>query len=177
MHRLRSIYMIAIITFLISCVNTTSDIKVSSEFNPKTNFSGFKTYSWLSATEWVIDLTNKWKSPGFEVSKAIKELVDRELEKRDIIQTTTNPDLVVSFFLEIDMAATKLKTDPEMKVKILKDVPQGSLGIALVDVQAGYVIWMAQATAELQDNAPDSLKRERLDYAVTKIFEQLPVGK
>lgn len=177
MHKYRSVYLMVLIVLLTACVNTTSDIKVSSEFNPKTNISGYKTYAWLAATEWIIDPANNWKPPGFTVSNTIKELIDREMEKRDITQTDTNPSLAVMFFTNIDMAATKFKTDPEIKIKILENVPQGSLGIVLIDVQAGYVIWMAQATAELQDNAPDSLKRERLDYAVTKIFEQLPAGK
>ena len=173
MNKLRSVFSLVFIIMLSACVTTTADIEVSAAADPKAKLSGYKTYSWLAAGAWLVDPSDKWQPPGFTAGDTTKDLIDREMGKRAFTLTDKDPDLTVAFLIGINMEATKFRTDPELATKLLRNVPQGSLGIVLIDAETGYVIWMAQATADIQKHASDDLVRERLDYAVTKMFEQL----
>jgi len=161
---------------LLSACSTTKDIEVSAAADPKVKLSTYKTYSWLAAGAMLLDPSAKWQPPGFAAGDTVKELIDQELKKRSMVITDKNPDLSVVFAVGINMEATKLKTDPGATTSILKNVPQGSLGIVLIDNKSGFVVWMATATAEIQKNASDQVVRQRLEYAVTKMFEQMPAN-
>ena len=120
------------------------------------------------------DPDKKWQPPKMNIAGDIKYLVDRELRKKKIFSTVSNPELAVVFFMGIDMEAMKLKMDPETKKEMMENVPKAALVIALIDTKTKFVVWMGRATAELSDNPSDELVRERLDYAVTQMMKKMP---
>ncbi len=159
------------------CASTpTKDIVVAAQADPKGNFSGYKTYTWLGAAAIVSDYNGQWEPPAFDADAEIKYLIDRELRKRGMSQSSplVSPDMIVAFAAGIDMDALELKVDPESKIDMLVSVPQGGLLVILVDGQSGFVIWAGVATAEIQESPSAKTVKARLDYAVTELFRKLP---
>jgi hypothetical protein len=152
----------------------TQDIRVEARADPKANFSGYKTYDWLGAAAIVNDPYGQWEPPQFDGDAEITFLIDRELRKRGISQSAVGPDMVVAYAAGIDMEALELKVDPASKIDTLENVAKGGLVVVLMDNESGFVIWAGQATADIQENIDAQTVRARMDYAVSKMFKQLP---
>ena len=166
---------IVVIMLLTGCATVqTQDIKVDAQADPKANFSGFKTYGWLGAAAIVYDPYGRWEPPQFDADVEIAFLIDRELRKRGMSQSSVDPDMVVAFAAGIDMDALRLKVNPTTKIKMAENVPQGGLVVALIDNDSGFVIWVGMATAEIQEDPDTKTVKARLDYAVSKMFKKLP---
>ena len=160
--------------FLAGCASVaTDDIKIATEADPKANFSGYKTYAWLGSAGVLIDPEGKWKPADFDIDAEITFLINKELRDRNMLETENNPDLIVSYIMGVNMAALKKKMDPKTEIKILKNVPQGALIIALIDPESGFIIWAASATAEIINPGTEQAK-QRLEYATSEMFKQLP---
>lgn len=159
-------------SLLTACASITNDIKVDAKVDPKANLSGYKTYTWVGAGEFLNDPEMKWHSPQVQVVEEVKFLIDRELRKRGITQANSaNADLGVAFFTGVDMAAMRLKKDPSTDVEMLKNVPEGGLIVALIDANRGFVIWTGLAVGDYKaDQYTENEIRKRLDYAVTEMF-------
>ena len=154
----------------------TKDIQVEAQADPKASFSGYKTYTWLGSAAIINDPYGQWEIPEFDADAEIKYLIDRELRKRGMSQSSPliSPDMIVAFAAGIDMDALELKVDPESKIDMLVSMPQGGLLVILVDGQSGFVIWAGVATAEVQESPTAKTVKARLDYAVTQLFRKLP---
>jgi hypothetical protein len=163
------------IMFLSGCASApVKDIRVQAQADPKTNFSGYKTYAWLGAAAILNDPQGQWEPPQFDADAEIKYLIDRELRKRGMLENSTDPDLLVAFAAGIDMEALKLKVDPKSKINALEKVPAGGLVVLFADSQSRSVNWVALATAEVQESPDTKTVKARLDYAVTQMFKKLP---
>ena len=149
----------------------TGDIKVEAQTDPKANMSGYKSYAWLGSARVLNDPNNRWQPPAMDIAGDIKYLIDRELNKQGIYSNNQNPDLAVAFFIGIDMDAQKIVDNPDTKVDVLENVPRGALVVTLINVETGYVVWIGTAEADLTEGAAEELVRERLDYAVSKMFK------
>ena len=163
-----------VLTLISGCASVTSDIIVDAKTAPTVDLNGYKTYAWLGKAALLKDPDKKWQPPKMNIAGDIKYLIDRELRKRNIYSSVSNPELAVVFFLGVDMEAMKLKMDPQTKAEILKNIPAAALVIALIDTKTKLVVWMGKATAELQENPDDEVVRERLDYAVTEMMKKMP---
>ena len=167
----------SVVMLLSSCAPTpTKDIVVDVQADPKANLSGYKTYAWFGAAAIVNDHYGQWELPAFDADAEIKYLIDRELRKRGMLQSSplVYPDVIVAFAAGIDMDALELKVDPKSKIETLANVPRGGLVIALIDGESGFVIWAGVATAEIQQSPNAKTVKARLDYAVTQLFQKLP---
>lgn len=160
--------------YLFGCSNVpVKDISIESEADPKVKFSGYKTYAWLGAAGIVHDPQGQWEPPQFDADAEITFLIDQAMRKRGMTEVTDNPDMLVAYALGVDMAALKVKHDPETKMPMLDNVPQGALIVTLVDPETEFVTWVSIATADLKGLEPDMAKK-RLKYVVKKMFKQLP---
>lgn len=152
----------------------TKDIQIATEANPKTNFSGYTTYTWLGSAAILRDPSGQWKPPAFDADTEIRHLIDRELRKRGMLESTDNPDLFVTFAVGLDMEAQELKVDPKTEMEVLEDVPAGGLIVVFIDTSTGFVTWAGAATAELLEKPDTNTAKARLDYVVTKMLKELP---
>lgn len=152
----------------------TSDIKIDAEADPKANFSGYKSYAWLGSAVILNDTYGQWEPKGFDADAEIMHLIDAELRKRGMSQTTDEPDMYVAFIAGADMDALEIKESPEGDNAVLENVPQGGLLIVLIDADTGYVIWAGVATAEIQGDSDAKTAKARLDYAVSKMLKRVP---
>ena len=154
---------------LTGCVSTspTKDIQIDSAADPKANFSGYKTYAWLGAATIINDPEGQWEPPGFDADSEITFLINRELRARGMSETTSSPDMIVTFAAGVDMEAMELKVE-------LVEAPLGGLVVALVDAETGFIIWTGLAVADVLETPDLAASKARLDYAVKALFKQLP---
>jgi hypothetical protein len=168
-------HILAICIFLVTGCQSfpTDDIKTTTEADPKANIKGYKTYAWLGSAGILKDPEGKWEPPKFDADAEITKLINQELRKRGMTEVSTKPDVVVAYALGVDMAALKTKTDPNTKIKVLENVPQGALMVVLIDGNSGFAIWAGAATAEIKNLSPE-ISKQRLGYTISEMFSKLP---
>ncbi len=166
---------LAVTILLLACTTVpTQDIQVDADVDPKVNFSGYKTYAWLATAQIVFDPEGQWEPRNVDIDAEVQLVINNELRKRNIKQVTNKPDMLVAYAAGIDMAALGLKQDPEAKQKLLENIPRAALVIAFIDAETGYVIWLAEAVGNVQQQADEATVRARIDYAIREMFQLLP---
>jgi hypothetical protein len=165
----------AVMLLVAGCASSvTKDIMVDAEADPKTNFTGYTTYTWLGSAAIVYDPDGKWEPPQFDADAEIEFLIDRELRGRGMSEDSVNPDMLVAYAAGIDMDSMDIKIDPESDLTVLVNVPLGALTVILIDADTGLAIWGGVASAEIQQNPSQETIKKRLDFAVTQMFKKLP---
>ena len=164
-----------ILSILLSaCSSTmTKDIEVETASDPKVNLKAYKKYAWLGSAALLNDPEGKWQPAKFDISSDIKFLIDRELRNNGLSEVADqDAEVAISFFTGVDMEAKGLKADPKTNVEIPTNVPKAALIVVALDIQTGFVIWMGVATGDINDKATVETTKARIDYAVTKMFNQ-----
>ncbi len=175
MNKISLSTLVAVAFLATGCASSvTRDIQIETEADPKANFKGYRSYTWLGSAAIVQDSAGKWEPPRFDADAEITFLIDRELRKRGMSENSASPDMVVAYAAGIDMDTLQIKIDPESGIRTLENVPEGSLLVVLVDADTGVAIWSGMATAEIQENPSQETVKKRLDYAVTSMFKKLP---
>ena len=153
----------------------TGDIKAESAVDEKVNFSGMKSYAWYGGLGALIDDTELWAKPGFDMAQECKFVIDRELRKKGFSESSSDPDVFVAFLLVADVNQIK-KIDDERggNVENLQGVGKGALLIELIDAETAKTIWLGGATAKVSSKYTDEERKQRLDYAVSELIAQLP---
>lgn len=153
----------------------TSDIEIDAKADDKVNFKGLKSYAWFGTAGILKDPDGKWEPPEFDADSELKFLIDRELRKRGMSETSNNPDVLVAFALAIDMDALKLgANDPDSNQFNIENVPKGALVVMMINPETLRPIWTGVATAEKQEKATSETQKKRLDYVVTGMLDKLP---
>ena len=153
----------------------TADIKAESAVDEKVNFSGMKSYAWYGGLGALIDDTELWSKPGFDMAQECKFVIDRELRKKGFSESSSDPDVFVAFLLVADVNQIK-KIDEERggNVENLQGVGKGALLIEVIDAETAKTIWLGGATAKVSSKYTDEERKQRLDYAVSELIAQLP---
>ena len=168
---------LAVVFFLVlaACATApTSDITVDAEADPKAGLSGYKTYAWFAAAQVLFDPEGQWEPRNVDIDAEVESMINSELRKRGITENSSNPDMLVAYAAGVDMASLGLKEDPATREKFLATIPKAALVVALIDADSGYVIWLAQATGEVQQQADEATVRARIEYAIREMFRLLP---
>lgn len=175
MKKINTFLFATIVMLVTGCNNVPiKDMQFDAQADPKTSFSAYKSYAWLGTAAIVNDSFGQWEPPEFDADKEIKFLIDRELRKRGMSEDSVAPDVLISFAAGVDMDALGLKKAPDTQMKILDNVPQGGLVLALVDSDSGFIVWLGSVIAEVQQNVDAKSVKARLDYAVTQLLKKLP---
>lgn len=167
----------AVIIFILlsSCTTVpTGDIRVDAEADPKAGFSGYKTFAWFAAAQIVHDPEGQWEPRNVDIDAEVQTIINSELRKRGMVEDNSRPDMLVAYAAGIDMASLGLKTDPATEEKLLENIPSAALVIALIDADTGYVIWIAEAVGEVQQEADAATVRARIEHAIGEMFRLLP---
>jgi len=152
----------------------TKDIMVKTDSDPKANLAGYKSYAWLGSAAIVFDDKGRWEPPQFDADAEIKFLIDRELREHGMTEDSVNPDLIVAYAAGINMDSMDIKVDPESGLEELSNIPLGSLSVIMVDADTGLAVWIGVATADIQEDRTPETTRQRLDFAVSEMFAELP---
>ena len=166
---------IFLVILLSSCTNVpTRDIQVDAEADPKVSFSGYKTYAWFAAAQILFDPEGQWEPRDVDIDAEVQFIINGELRKRGMSEVSASPDVLVAYAAGVDMTSLGLKQDPETKQELLANIPKAALVIALIDADTGYVMWIAEATGEVQQQADAATVRARLEYAIGEMFRLMP---
>jgi len=162
-----------VLLLLAGCASSvTKDIMVETEADPRISFAGYSTYRWLGSASIVYDPEGQWEPPQFDADAEIKFLIDRELRKAGMVETTDNADMIVAFAAGIDMSLMEIKIDPESNLSKLENAPMGALTVILIDAKTGLATWGGIATGEVQQSPDQETTRQRLDFAVSSMFKK-----
>jgi hypothetical protein len=166
---------IVAVLLLGACANPlTRNIDIDSEASATADFAGFRTYQWLATAQIMNDPEGQWEPRGLDADAEIRFLINRELRARGIVEVAENPDLFVAYIAGVDMAAMEWREDPETKLQVLEEQPEGALAVVLVDAKTGDPVWGAVAADRVEKQLSVADARTRLDFAVTRMFRRLP---
>lgn len=175
MNNLIRLGSLALLVLLTACTTTpTKDISVDAEADPKASFSGYKTYAWLATAEILFDPEGQWEPRNVDIDAEVRFMIDSKLRKRGMSEVSSNPDMFVAYAAGVDMTALGLKENPETNQKLLANIPQAALIVALVDADSGFVIWLGEAVGEVQQQRDEATVRARIEYAINEMFRLLP---
>jgi hypothetical protein len=177
-NRLSSIMSVAALSagLCLSCASTpTSDIRVHSAADAKANIAAYKSYAWDLNAGVIQDRTGAWVSKDIDVQSEVQFLIDKKLRDRGMTQAQSSPDLLVALLILADVKELQqLKDKHGEVVGTLDPVGNGALVVELVDSQTGKTVWLSAAEGEVRGSNTTEVAKERLAYAVDKMFEKLP---
>jgi hypothetical protein len=158
----------------LGCASPFKDVRVETQANPKVNFDGYRSYAWGVAAALVRDPNREWAPPNLDIAGEIKFLVNRELRAKGMTEVFDSPDVLVIYAVGVDMKALDVVDDPKDDSVQFKEVPKGGLMVILADPESRSVMWVGSAVADIMEEPTAELGEKRLDYAVKKMFKNLP---
>jgi len=172
-----------------------ASMSVSSDYDPKADFSSLKTYDW----EGPQPITGNPRLDNDLLHERIRNAVERELTLKGYRKVTVDPDFKVAYNvgLENKLDVTTIPTydysypsyysrvggfgryegyRPSTEVNVYQ-YEEGTLLLDIVNPETKKLIWRGTAKAEV--NAGDSPERKeaRVNEAVSKMLAQFPPQK
>jgi len=160
----------------LSCASTpTSDIRVHSAVDSKSNIAGYKSYAWDLSAGVIQDRTGMWVPKDMDTQAEVQFLIDKKLRDRGMTVAQSSPDLLVSLLIVADVKQVEeIKAKRGEAVTGLDPVGQGALLVELVDSQTGHTVWLGAAEGNVRGSNSVEVSKQRLAYAVDKLFDGLP---
>mgnify|MGYP001811873720 CR=1 FL=1 len=169
------LFSITCVLLLSACATAPlEDITVNAEADPKAQFSGYKTYAWLATAQILYDPEGQWEPRNVDIDAEVQKIINIELRMRGKVEDAANPDMLVVYAAGVDMTTLDLKENPETSQKLLENIPEAALIVALIDADTGYVVWLGEAVGDVQQQANKDTVRTRIQYAVSQMFRLLP---
>lgn len=171
---------LSFILCLFASSTVAQDVKVQS--NPNTDFSKFKSYSWIKGAQ--------IKNPL--VHQIVVDAVEQQLNSRGLSRKDTDGDLQVMYLAAMDMelqapqpswssaGGTSLSTGIAT-IGVPWEVRKGTLLIDLIDKTSTNMVWRSYATKMLNHtptaNAEKDAKKveKPLRNAIAKMFKKYPI--
>jgi uncharacterized protein DUF4136 len=166
---------------LLSTITACSTIDVASDYDPKTNFSAYRIYSWLPREE---QATTDPRLQSSLLHSRIRDAVDAQLTSKGLRQEpTANPDLLVAYHVALQ-GKLDVTTAPNYPygpsswgattTTYVRQYEEGSLILDLIDASNRQLVWRGSARAEVKPDASPQEKQKRLNEAVQRILERYP---
>ena len=160
----------------LSCSSTpTSDIRVQSAADAKSNIAAYKTYAWDTNAGLLHDRTGMWAPKDMDPQAEVKFLIDKKLRGRGMTEVQQSPDLLVLTLIVADVKELEeVKEKGGEAAAKLDLVGKGALVVELVDAKTTKTIWLGAAAGDVRYSNTAEVSKERLAYAVDKLFDELP---
>jgi len=160
----------------LSCASTpTSDIRVHSAVDSKSNIAGYKSYAWDLSAGVIQDRTGMWVPKDMDTQAEVQFLIDKKLRDRGMTVVQESPDLIVSLLIAADVQEVEqMKNKHGDAVAGLDPVGKGALLVELLDSHTGKTIWLGAAEGDIRGSTSVEVGKQRLAYAVDQLFERLP---
>jgi len=168
------------IAFVLLGLTACSSISTTSDYNPGTDFSSYRTFSIYNG---VIKDSKLESAPL--VKKRVLEAINNEMQKKGLTPSdSASASLIV--FAHGGTAEKMNVTDygygyggwwgpnPYGRNIDVSYYTQGSLVIDFVDNSKDELVWRGIGTAALQDNGTPEERQAFIDEAVAKILDQYP---
>lgn len=165
---------------LLFVLGSCSSVRVSSDYDTKTNFTGYQSYAF-----------NKTAIDKAEISdldkRRILRAIDDELTKKGMTKSDS-PDILVSFFTKAADQVYVNQWGPGWgwgwgwgwgpgfwaSSTTVTTATEGTLYIDLIDAKTKELIWQGEGQGTLSKRAEK--KEENIREFVAKILEQYPPG-
>ncbi len=158
-----------------------SGISTTTDYDPAVDFSGFSTYDWVDSQGEVDNIT----------SSRIRQSVDAAMTARGFTQSSSNPDLAVSYqvssaerrsFNTVNAGwgggygwggwgmgmGTSTTTENVWQ--------EGSLILGIFDTSSKNLVWTGTATTDIDGSRSPQERQELIDSAVNKMMGDFPPG-
>jgi len=162
-------------------VSACSGISTSTDYDPAVSFSAFSTYDWIDSEGQVDNI----------MSSRVRQSVDAALTAKGFTQSTSNPDLAVSYqvtsaerrsFNTVNTGwgggyrgagwgmgmGTSTTTEQVWN--------EGSLILGIFDTGTKNLVWTGTATTDLDPSRSPQERQELIDSAVNKMMGDFPPG-
>ena len=168
----------ALALLLIGC----SGIRVSADFDPKTDFGALETFTWLP------DAPPAGEGPPLEnplLDARIRRAVENELLGREFRAAGSGaPDFWVAYHVGVEH-----KVDVETIYRsygrvgwsgggqadaVVREYEEGTLLIDILRPGSGELLWRGSAQARLREHPSPEDREARVREVVAKILEQFP---
>jgi hypothetical protein len=154
----------------VGCAQTA---RTTTNFDPSTNFSGYRTYSWRAASR--VD-----RGP---MDERITRSVDRELQRKGLVQVPQSGDLEVSFFVSVDQRLDISWDDLNSPYwsfwdrrlhgqTTAREVPEGTIVVDLFDGRKNRLVWRGVSVDELDAETGDL--ETRISFVTAEMFQDFP---
>ena len=183
MTRFKAILLIGCALALAGCASNAN--RVRSDAAPGVDFTQFNTWGFLSPT------TAEQRGVSQLTVQHIQASVRREMERRGLTYTATNPDLLVNFNVTTRNVTTSA---PQANVGMsygrgswggssmgigvstgtsgTRQVREGTLQVDVVDRAQNQMIWTASVEGQIPSNQATATV---VDSAVSQAFSRFPV--
>lgn len=178
-----------LVAFTVSAVPACATMDVSSDYDPATDFSKYKSYQWLPSTSRVAGRDKRYDDL---LDQRVRDAVGKELAAKGYrLGTEGAPDFFITY-----QAAVEDRVD----VRVINDYygaygyagyygyrggwtaarvetyhyKQGTLIVDVIDAAARRLIWRGTVQAEVGMYKDPHKRIERLNAAVHKTLEQFP---
>jgi len=151
----------------------TSDIKVESAADEKSNLSGYKTFAWLESDTELVDRTGVWVEKDFDAQREIEFLVDQALRKHGLTASQAEPDLLVSSVILAEVQGVDEKQSKRREAVTFDPVGEGALVVELIDAETDKTVWIGGAKGDIRHSRTTEESKQRLAYAVDEMFKSL----
>ncbi len=156
--------------------------KITTNVNPETDFSGFKTYNFASPMG--TDRPNGVQTPLTSMAKAS---LSRAMESRGYT-LSDDPDLLVNAYVSTEqrMSVVEVPSDPYLYgyrygryntwggyTTQVNEYTEGTLILDVIDARKNMLAWEAHAEKRLKSNA-DPITQERVDSVINQVMAQYP---
>jgi hypothetical protein len=155
-----------------------------TDYDPKADFSSYRTFSWKEGTPAPSELTED----------RIRAAVQRELEAKGMEESPEDPDLYVvthvSVHVEqrVDVDHFGYDTYPGYRSRALYgrpyrsypssvrvyEIPIGTLVVDLVDARTGKLVWQGTTSDTVDRNAKPEKRERRINKKVGKLLQKYP---
>lgn len=188
--RFLSLGLLAALAFLSAC----SSITVQQDFDPKADFSSYKSYAWMPLPP------NRSGDPRVDnalVEKRIMDAIDTQLAAKGFQKSSSsNADFLVGYAVAVnrEMRAQVIDnyyayptpyyrggyygypwagpiSQPQVRVY---EYDQGTLVIDILNAPDKGLVFRGSAQAALRENPTPEQSTERINEAVAKILAQFP---
>jgi hypothetical protein len=162
-------------------VSACSGISTTTDYDPAVSFSAFSTYDWIDSEGQVDNIT----------SSRVRQSVDAALTAKGFTQSTSNPDLAVSY--QITTAERRSFNTVNagwgggyrgagwgMGMGTSTTTEQvwneGSLILGIFDTGTKNLVWTGTATTDIDPSRSPADRQRVIDDAVGKMMADFPPG-
>ncbi|MCG6867853.1 MAG: DUF4136 domain-containing protein [Gammaproteobacteria bacterium] len=188
----RPTMLLAVLCLVQACANT---IESEIDYNPKTDFSGLKTFAWLPEDSRG---GNSEEATYRFIDEKVRAAVDSNLQAKGFRpQKEGTPDFYVNYYV---WAETKLTDDPyaglrnwSHRLETLdtarypgyeherslapREYEEGTLIVTVLDPETEREIWRGTAKDLVKQSDVEKKSGEKIDKAVKEILKNFPPTK
>ncbi len=179
---------------LLAMLNGCATLKVHVDYDPSADFTGFKTYDWISGSQVASE------DPRFDDNPLIETMIRRavkaQLDTQGYVQESSDrPDFLVGYYATLDEWVDIERIDrfygytvreewpgygyeyytwtaaPETRVRKFRE---GTLIVDIINPETRSLMWRGVVQDEVHFSQKLEDKEEKLNDAVRRMLEQFP---